>query len=220
MIFKLDISAMIKVFYYRCLVITLGLLCTITSANADTRVLILGDSLSASYSMQQNEGWVALLQNTFNNRKQNITLINASISGETTAGGLARLDKLLDKQNPDVVLIELGGNDGLRGFPVKKAKQNLLQMIEKVRAKQKIPLLMQIRIPPNYGPRYTKMFEGMYPKIAAQQKVTLVPFFMEEIGINPDLMLPDGIHPNKKAMPQITKFMDKALIKALDEAVK
>ena len=170
--------------------------------------------------MQQNEGWVALLQNTFNNRKQDITLINASISGETTAGGLARLDKLLDKQNPDVVLIELGGNDGLRGFPVKKAKQNLLQMIEKVRAKKVVPLLMQIRIPPNYGPRYTKMFEGIYPKIAEQQKVTLVPFFMEEIGVKPELMLPDGIHPNKKAMPQITKFMDKALTKALDEAVK
>ena len=217
MIFKLDISAMIKKFNYFCLLITLGLMCTITSSYADTRILILGDSLSASYSMQQNEGWVALLQNTFNSRKEQITLINASISGETTAGGLARLDKLLNKQNPDVVLIELGGNDGLRGFPVKKAKQNLLQMIEKVRAKAMLPLLMQIRIPPNYGPRYTKMFADIYTDIAKTQQVTLLPFFMENIATDPNLMLPDGIHPNKKAMPKISELMDKALLKALAE---
>lgn len=194
-------------------------MCAITSAYADTRLLILGDSLSASYSMKQSEGWVAHLQNLYNSRNEGIVLINASISGETTAGGLARLERLLDKQKPDAVLIELGGNDGLRGFPVKKAKQNLLQMIKLARDKNITPLLMQIRIPPNYGPRYTKMFEGIYPKIATEQKITLVPFFMEKIAINPKLMMPDGIHPNKKATPAITKFMDKVLLDALEEAL-
>lgn len=192
-------------------------MCTITSANANTRILILGDSLSASYSMKQSEGWVSQLQNTYNSRKEDITLINASISGETTAGGLARLERLLDKQKPDAVLIELGGNDGLRGFPVKKAKQNLLQMIKLARDKEIKPLLMQIRIPPNYGPRYTKMFEGIYAKIATEQKVNLLPFFMEPIAVDHQLMLPDGIHPNKKAMPKITKFMDKVLLDAIRE---
>ena len=194
-------------------------MCTITSAYADTRLLILGDSLSASYSMKQSEGWVSHLQNTYNSRQEGITLINASISGETTAGGLARLERLLDKQNPDVLLIELGGNDGLRGFPVKKAKQNLLQMIKLARDKNIEPLIMQIRIPPNYGPRYTKMFEGMYSKIAEEQQVTLLPFFMDEIAIDPKLMMSDGIHPNKKATPKITKFMDKVLLDALETAV-
>lgn len=165
--------------------------------------------------MQQNEGWVAMLQNTFDQRKEGIKLINASISGETTAGGLARLDKILKQQKPDVVLIELGGNDGLRGFPVKKAKQNLLQIIQKSKQQNVIPALMQVRIPPNYGARYTKMFEGIYAKIATAEQVALVPFFMEDIAIDRSLMLPDGIHPNQKAMPLISKFMDKEMIKLI-----
>lgn len=198
-------------------------MCTITSAHAsdnkDTSILILGDSLSASYSMKQSEGWVSHLQNLYNSRNEGITLINASISGETTAGGLARLSKLLDNQKPDILLIELGGNDGLRGFPVKKAKQNLLQMIKIARDKNIPPMLMQIRIPPNYGPRYTKMFEGMYTKIAEEQDVTLLPFFMEQVAINPDMMMSDGIHPNKTATPTITKFMDKVLLDGMKKTL-
>ena len=169
--------------------------------------------------MKQSEGWVSHLQNLYNSRNEGITLINASISGETTAGGLARLSKLLDNQKPDILLIELGGNDGLRGFPVKKAKQNLLQMIKIARDKNIPPMLMQIRIPPNYGPRYTKMFEGMYTKIAEEQDVTLLPFFMEQVAINPDMMMSDGIHPNKTATPTITKFMDKVLLDGMKKTL-
>lgn len=215
MIFKFDISAIFKGFYFRCLIITLGLLGQIPSSFADTRILILGDSLSASYSMQQKDGWVSLLQQVYNEREEGIILLNASISGETTAGGLARFDKILDTQKPDVVLIELGGNDGLRGFPPKKAKQNLLQIIEKTKAKGILPALMQIRIPPNFGKRYTQMFEGIYPKLAEQTKVALVPFFMEVIVAKSGLVLPDGIHPSKKAMPIIRDFMDKEILKLI-----
>lgn len=213
MIFKFDISAIFKGFFFRCLIITLGLLSLIPSSFADTRILILGDSLSASYGMKQNEGWVSLLQQRFDKRKEGIKLLNASISGETTAGGLARFDKILANQKPDVVLIELGGNDGLRGFPVKKAKQNLLQIIEKSRQNNVTPALMQIRIPPNFGRRYTQMFEGIYPKIAESTKTTLVPFFMEVVSIKPELVMGDGIHPNRQAMPIIRDFMDKEILK-------
>lgn len=195
----------------------MGLLCTIASSYANTRILIVGDSLSASYAMQPNEGWVSQLQDTFDQRQQPISLINASISGETTAGGLARLDKLLITHQPDVVLIELGGNDGLRGFPVNKAKQNLLQMIKKIQAQSRLPLLMQIRIPPNYGPRYTQMFEAIYPDLAKQLQVTLLPFFMDHIATDSRYMLSDGIHPNKSAMPIIAKLMDQALTNALTD---
>ena len=163
--------------------------------------------------MQQKDGWVSLLQQLYDQRKEGIILINASISGETTAGGLARLDKILDTQKPDVVLIELGGNDGLRGFPPKKAKQNLLQIIEKAKAKDILPALMQIRIPPNFGKRYTQMFEGIYPKLAEQTNVALVPFFMEIVVAKSGMILADGIHPNKKAMPIIRDFMDKEILK-------
>lgn len=219
MMFKFDISAMIKNFYLRCLFITLGLLCQITTANADTRIVILGDSLSAAYQMKQSEGWVALVQNRLNQKNQDITLINASISGETTAGGLARLDKILAKQQPDILLIELGGNDGLRGFPIKKAKQNLLQMIDKARAKNVKPAMVQINIPPNYGHRYTKMFVDMYPKLSKQYDVPLLPFFMEQVALNDDkaMMMADGIHPSKKAMPLIADIMEKELIKLVKQ---
>lgn len=195
-----------------------GLLFINSNAFAQTRILILGDSLSASYQMKQSEGWVHRLQQRFNSQNKPIKLINASISGETTAGGLARLDKILQSQNPHMLLVELGGNDGLRGFPVKKAKQNLLQIIQKARAQDVIPAIMQVRIPPNFGPRYTKMFEGIYPVIAKEQKIPLVPFFMDQIAIHPELIMADGLHPNVKAMPQITDIMEKEILKLVENA--
>jgi acyl-CoA thioesterase-1 len=195
----------------------LGLFSVIPTSIADTRILILGDSLSASYGMKQKEGWVSMVQTRFDKRKADIKLLNASISGETTAGGLARFDKVLANHKPDVVIVELGGNDGLRGFPVKKAKQNLLQIIEKSKQKNILTALIQIRIPPNFGPRYTKMFEGMYPKISEQTNVPLMPFFMDQVAVKSELMLPDGIHPNKKAMPIIADFMEKEILKIISK---
>ncbi|MBU1310120.1 MAG: arylesterase [Gammaproteobacteria bacterium] len=170
------------------------------------KLLILGDSLSAAYGMQQHEGWAHLLQ-----QNTHWQLINASISGETTAGGLARLPALLTQHKPDAVLIELGGNDGLRGFPVATAKSNLNEIISLVKQHNATPVLMQIRIPPNYGPRYVQQFSAIYPQLAEQQQVTLWPFFMDNIATNSELMLPDGIHPNQAAQPLISKFVGKLL---------
>lgn len=164
--------------------------------------MILGDSLSAAYGLQESEGWPALLA-----KKTSITLINASISGETTAGGLARLPALLQQHQPDWVLIELGGNDGLRGFAPQLIENQLQQIITLVKQHNAQPLLMQIRIPPNYGPRYVERFTNIYPNLAQKHTITLWPFFMDEIAVKAELMMQDGIHPNAKAQPIIRDFM-------------
>jgi acyl-CoA thioesterase-1 len=166
------------------------------------KLLILGDSLSAAYGMQQQQGWPHLLQ-----QQTDWQLINASISGETTAGGLARLPALLKQHQPDAVLIELGGNDGLRGFAIDTVKSNLSEIITLVQQHNAMPVLMQIRIPPNYGPRYGQQFSALYPALAEQFQIRLWPFFMDNIAINSELMLPDGIHPNAEAQPLISAFV-------------
>ncbi|CAM5206363.1 arylesterase [Alishewanella longhuensis] len=166
------------------------------------KLLILGDSLSAAYGLQESQGWPALLA-----EKTELTLINASISGETTAGGLARLPALLEQHQPNWVLIELGGNDGLRGFNPTLIESQLRQIITLVKQHNAVPLLMQIRIPPNYGPRYVERFTDIYPTLAEQEQITLWPFFMDEIAIKPELMMRDGIHPNADAQPLIRDFM-------------
>jgi len=170
------------------------------------KLLILGDSLSAAYGMQQQQGWPHLLQ-----QNTHWQLVNASISGETTAGGLARLPELLNQHQPDAVLIELGGNDGLRGFSINTVKANLNEIIMLIKQHKSTPVLMQIRIPPNYGPRYGQQFSAIYPQLAEQHKITLWPFFMDNIAINNDLMQGDGIHPNSKAQPLISELMGKLL---------
>lgn len=179
-----------------------------TTAYADTkRLLLLGDSLSAAYNMEEREGWVYLLQQWLHTNQAPLEIINASMSGETTGGGLARLPALLQNYQPDYVLIELGGNDGLRGFRIEQIEQNLTKMIELSRSSHAQPILMQIRIPPNLGPRYTHQFEGLYPNLSQQHKLPLWPFFMEDIALNNDLMMPDGIHPNRQAQPLIKQQM-------------
>ncbi len=170
------------------------------------KLLILGDSLSAAYGMQQHQGWPALLQ-----KNTDWQLINASISGETSAGGLARLPALLAEHQPDAVLIELGGNDGLRGFSVELIQANLSKIITLVKQHNAQPLLMQIRIPPNYGPRYVRQFTVLYPQLAEKHNITLWPFFMDSIAINSELMMADGIHPNVMAQPLISEFMAELL---------
>ena len=179
-----------------------------TTAYADSkRLLLLGDSLSAAYNMEERDGWVYLLQEWLSTTQAPLEIINASMSGETTGGGLARLPALLQNYQPDYVLIELGGNDGLRGFQIQQIERNLTQMIELSRSNNAQPILMQIRIPPNLGPRYTRQFEGLYPSLSKQHKLPLWPFFMEEIALNNDLMMPDGIHPNRQAQPLIKQQM-------------
>lgn len=179
-----------------------------TTTYADTkRLLLLGDSLSAAYNMEERDGWVFLLQEWLSTTQAPLEIINASMSGETTAGGLARLPALLQSYQPDYVLIELGGNDGLRGFQIPQIERNLTQMIELSQASNAQPILMQIRIPPNLGPRYTRQFEALYPSLSQQHQLPLWPFFMEEIALNNDLMMPDGIHPNRQAQPLIKQQM-------------
>ena len=187
---------------------TLILACWTFFAQAQPqKLLILGDSLSAGYGMTQQQGWVHLLQQ----QQKSWQLINASISGETSGGALARLPALLEQYQPAVVLIEIGGNDGLRGFPVPRLRQNLEQLIKLSQDAGATPILMQIRIPPNYGPRYVQQFSAIYPQLAEQHQITLWPFFMDNIATNAELMLPDGIHPNQAAQPLISEFVGKLL---------
>lgn len=181
------------------------------------KFMILGDSLSAGYGMQQQQGWVHLLQQQLQEQQSPVQLINASISGETTGGALARLPALLKEHQPDAVLVELGGNDGLRGFNPGLISNNLSQIIELIQQHNATAVLMQIRIPPNYGPRYVEKFSALYPELAQQHEITLWPFFMEDIAPNPELMLPDGIHPNQEAQPRITIIVGKLLDAFLQE---
>lgn len=174
-------------------------------------ILILGDSLSASFGMKQNQGWVHQLNQVLKQQNAAYTLHNASISGETTGGGLSRLPRILAEQAIDYLLIELGGNDGLRGFPPKLIKNNLLQIISLAQQKGITVLLMDIKIPPNYGARYNKLFNQVFTQVAKQCNVTLLPFFMESIAIKPELMQTDGIHPNITAQPIIVEFMKQQL---------
>lgn len=191
--------------------IVLGVLTVSGHIKAATSILLLGDSLSASYGMKQNEGWVSLLNEMLTQQQRPYTIINASISGETTSGGLSRLPGILAKQKFDYLLVELGGNDGLRGFPPKLIENNLLQIIALAKA-QNIPVvLMSIAIPPNYGPRYNKLFTSVFAQVAAQTQTPLLPFFMESIAINTELMQRDGIHPNQSAQPLIADIMAKQL---------
>ena len=177
----------------------------------DETLLILGDSISAGYGINQKDNWVSVLQSKFDNDGTSIKLINSSVSGDTTSGGLQRLRRDLQKFDPDYVLIELGGNDALRGYPIKRIKDNLQTMIALIKSNNSKALLMQIRIPPNYGQKYTLAFERIYLELASSEEIYFLPFMLENVGLNPDLMQPDGIHPNAKAQPLIAKDMKKNL---------
>jgi len=182
------------------------------SANKQpSSILILGDSLSASFGLKEDQGWVYQLNQTLLQQNASYTLVNASISGETTGGALARFPNILIKHNIDYLLIELGGNDGLRGFPPKLIKNNLLQIITLAQQNNIKVLLMTIKIPPNYGKRYNQLFNQTFVDIAKQYNIPLLPFFMESIAVKPELMQADGIHPNLAAQAFIVKFMAQIL---------
>ena len=187
------------------------------SAAADNTILILGDSLSAAYGLQQEEGWVKLLQDKYDDEQADIELINASISGETSGGALRRLDALLEQYEPTHVLIELGANDGLRGFPVKKMQTNLTSLIQKSQAANAMTALMEIYIPPNYGPRYSKMFTDTFTHVSEETNAHLMNFFMLDIASQSDLMQNDSLHPNKKAQPLIRDEMYDSIKKWLNK---
>jgi acyl-CoA thioesterase-1 len=177
-----------------CLLILLG-------ANTyGSTLLVLGDSLSAGYGVNQESGWVALLRDDLGNGHQ---IINGSISGDTTGGGLNRLPLLLEKFSPDYVLLELGGNDGLRGQPLNLMQRNLLAMIELCRQAGAEPVLFGMRLPPNYGRRYSDAFAAIYPQLSEQEKVMLIPFELDELAITEGMIQEDGLHPTALAQPII-----------------
>lgn len=171
------------------------------------KLLVLGDSLSAAYGLRSAQGWVYLLQEYWDEKQQPIEIINAAISGDTTDGGLARLPRLLELHQPTHLYIELGGNNGLQGHNPKKIKQNLAEMIELAEQNNIDVILQEIFIPTNYGRRYLELFVNNYHELASEYGVPLVPFFLQEIGLNPELMQNDGIHPTAEAQPMIVEFM-------------
>lgn len=174
-------------------------------------ILIIGDSLSAGYRMSSEQSWPYLLDQKLQKNNDAIKVINASISGDTTGNGLARLPSLLTQHKPDTVLIELGANDGLRGFPPSTIKANLQQMIDLIKAQNAQVLLMQIHISPNYGKRYTEAFSSLYIAISEKNNIPLLPFFLEQVIQKPQWMMEDGLHPTAQAQPWIAEFMEKEL---------
>lgn len=191
-----------------------GLGSLLSSAQAQT-LLVLGDSLSAGYQMQVEQSWPAMLNQKWQEEGGKHTLLNASISGETTQGALARLPALLKEHKPDWLLIELGGNDGLRGFAPTITRQNLASMIALAKEQQTRVVLTQIQLPRNYGARYLRQFEQIFPELAQANDLPLLPFFMDDIALRPELMMNDGIHPTPAAQPQIrdkvARFMEPLL---------
>ena len=172
-------------------------------ASAKT-ILGVGDSISAGYGIELEQGWVNLLRQDLAKRGE-YTVYNASVSGDTTQIGVARLPTLLEEHNPDIVVLELGGNDGLRGFPLKVMENNLRKMTETSLAIEAQVLLVGIQIPPNYGPRYTDQFFQTYFKLAEEFEIPLVPFILDKVALEPELMQDDGIHPTAEGQPQLLK---------------
>lgn len=174
-------------------------------------LMVLGDSLSAGYRMAAEQSWPNLLPEQLEQEGHTLTVVNASISGDTTGNGLARLPALLDTHQPDYVMIELGANDGLRGFPPSTIRNNLTQMITQIQAADAKPLLMQIVVPPNYGKRYSDHFANVFQDVSDELSVPLLPFFLEHIILRQEWMMEDGLHPKPDAQPWIAQFMAKEI---------
>lgn len=179
----------------------------IAAANPPAKPLILiyGDSLSAEYGLKRGAGWVALLQDRLARERFPHRIMNASISGETTAGGLSRLDAALKKHQPSLVLLQLGANDGLRGLAIGQTRRNLAEMIDRARAQGAAVLLIGIRIPPNYGPDYSRQFDSLFGQLAGEKQVPMVPFLLDGLADNPLMFQADTIHPNEKAQPTMLR---------------
>ncbi len=169
--------------------------------SSNNTIVILGDSISAAYGVPTESGWVALLKQKIQQENKRYTVINASISGETTEGGVSRLPDIIVRHTPSILLIELGGNDGLRGFPLNLIQANLQSLIDEAKSNNITPILMAMRIPPNYGQRYTSGFYDLFKKTADKNSVVLIPFLLEEVALKPELMQADGIHPAALAQP-------------------
>jgi acyl-CoA thioesterase I len=186
------------------LVLVFALVGTASAATQSPRtVVVLGDSLSAGYGIELHQGWVSLLSQRLADEGYGYKVVNASVSGETTQGGLSRLPRMLELHKPAIVIVELGGNDGLRGLPLATSRENLKRTIELARKANARVLLVGMVIPPNYGPRYGQEFRDMFAALAKQFQLSFVPFFLDKVALEPGLMQNDGIHPNAKGQPQL-----------------
>ncbi|WP_299583539.1 arylesterase [uncultured Microbulbifer sp.] len=199
--------------FFRQLLIQFGLVLLlfvpsgVSSASAAETLLVLGDSISAAYGIDEEHGWVELLRERLREKGREVRVINASISGETTSGGLTRLPRLIQEHNPRWLIVELGGNDGLRGYPPQSLQRNLMAMVQLAKNSGAEVLLFGMRIPPNYGRAYTNAFAAVYPKVAKSEQVGLVPFFLETVALQDGAMQADGIHPTAKAQPALLEHV-------------
>ncbi|SBT18784.1 Esterase TesA precursor [Marinomonas gallaica] len=187
-----------------------------TTVQAKT-LLVFGDSLSAAYNLRQQQGWVSLLSQQLKSSHPDIQVVNASVSGETTQGGLARFSKLLDTHNPSWVVIELGANDGLRGYPLNQVQQNLAKMIEQAQQANSEILLLGNRLPSNYGRTYTDQFFNIYKDLSDQYDTQYVPFMLENVALDKALMQNDGLHPNAAGQPVVLDNVAPALLPMLND---
>lgn len=191
----------------RRLIILLGFCLAPALAQAQG-ILVLGDSISAGYGLENpNEGWVGLLVKEIKTQGKRWEVVNASISGETTTGGLARVDALLAKHKPSIVLLELGANDGLRGLPPTLMQANLTEIVNRAKQAGAKTLLLGMKIPPNYGQKFNELFEAAFPELAKKLGLVYVPFLLEGVGGNPALMQNDGLHPNQAAQSVMMKLV-------------
>jgi acyl-CoA thioesterase-1 len=184
-------------------------------AASERNILVFGDSLSAAYGIAQARGWVALLGERLKRERPDYSVVNASISGETTAGGRARLQGALERHKPSIVVLELGANDGLRGLPLKQMQENVAAMIRQAQAAGARVLVIGMKMPPNYGPDYTREFEVAFAQAARRHQAALVPFLLEDFAEKPELFQPDRIHPNEAAQPLMLERVWKELQRLL-----
>jgi acyl-CoA thioesterase-1 len=194
-----------------------GLVLPVAPVYANTSTIVVyGDSISAAYGMDQDQGWVSLLAEQLSENHPTASVVNASVSGETTGGGRVRLEKTLEAHNPDILILELGGNDGLRGYPIDKIEANLDAMTRQAREAGAEVLLVGMVLPPNYGRRYTSAFEGVFATIAERYELPFVPFLLDGVATSTSLIQGDGIHPRPEAQQMILDDILPTLTTLLD----
>jgi len=196
-------------------VFLVSLFLCISSLTQAKSIVVLGDSISAAYGFEVEQGWVALMQENIKSEYPDYTIYNESISGDTSAGGLARLPLIIKKYKPNIIMLELGANDGLRGMSLFAMKKNLSAIIEQSKKSGAQVLILSMRIPSNYGKRFTDMFYGSYQKLSTQHEVSVVPFILENVALDKKFMQRDGLHPNALAQPIISNHIYPYLIKLL-----
>jgi acyl-CoA thioesterase-1 len=196
---------------WRKLVLTVLAALGSTLVQAAPTILVFGDSLSAAYGIRQQDGWVTLLQQRLKQQRLDYNVVNASVSGETSSGGAARIAAALSRHKPAITIVELGANDGLRGLPVKQMSENLAAIVRAAQQAGSRVLLIGMRLPPNYGARYTQEYEQAFASLARQSKSAFVPFLFEAIAGKPDFMLEDNLHPTAAAQPLLLETVWKGL---------